>query len=489
MGSGTLTQFSCDGCGKTYRWKPELAGRKVKCKCGQAMHVPAPPAPAAAESDDPFADALSEMAAAEEQGTTRVIAEEKARCPSCACVMESGAVLCVQCGYNSTTGKKIGMKVQDVALAPAPAKKASGAGPARPGAGILAYQRTAPPPARGRGAAGGDNNIGEPFKDLYLPIILFLGGVVLTYLEAHFALRIRSTGFAVGYTAVVTIIDLVLVFAGIMFATKLLDLGLGPIGPAILKIAAIAVLPGAVAHLISYSIAIGGDYIGWFVSLVLICSMFMGLLQLDFHETMICSTIIWLVRTWVGYAIAMAILSGFGLSIAAMAPIGGGGGSGPSTPAPPKPRAVTAQQLDAAAVAALGSKSAMEAKQWIVAGTDEKPHAIPIVDSVGQPEYVQRLYDMGAVKVTVTRTGKDKHSESIDARQIVIALPKDPAAREKLFDAGHRLARSFGFEFFNDKGQKYLLLDYDVQGPAEHIPIKGLDGKVIPDLDDDEGDL
>jgi hypothetical protein len=32
--------FSCPECGKEYPWKPELAGKKGKCKCGAIMHVP-----------------------------------------------------------------------------------------------------------------------------------------------------------------------------------------------------------------------------------------------------------------------------------------------------------------------------------------------------------------------------------------------------------------------------------------------------------------
>ena len=41
MGTVAAGQFSCDACGKSYRWKPELAGRKAKCKCGAVMHCPA----------------------------------------------------------------------------------------------------------------------------------------------------------------------------------------------------------------------------------------------------------------------------------------------------------------------------------------------------------------------------------------------------------------------------------------------------------------
>src|SRR4051794_10412694 len=32
--------FSCIACGRQYRWKAELAGKSVKCKCGAAVKVP-----------------------------------------------------------------------------------------------------------------------------------------------------------------------------------------------------------------------------------------------------------------------------------------------------------------------------------------------------------------------------------------------------------------------------------------------------------------
>jgi hypothetical protein len=35
--------FSCEACGKSYTWKPALAGKKAKCGCGTVMSVP--PAP------------------------------------------------------------------------------------------------------------------------------------------------------------------------------------------------------------------------------------------------------------------------------------------------------------------------------------------------------------------------------------------------------------------------------------------------------------
>jgi hypothetical protein len=36
-------RFSCTGCGKTFRWKPEIAGKKAKCGCGATVAIPTEP--------------------------------------------------------------------------------------------------------------------------------------------------------------------------------------------------------------------------------------------------------------------------------------------------------------------------------------------------------------------------------------------------------------------------------------------------------------
>jgi hypothetical protein len=41
MSQITGPKFNCPSCGKEYKWKPELAGKKGKCKCGSVMLVPA----------------------------------------------------------------------------------------------------------------------------------------------------------------------------------------------------------------------------------------------------------------------------------------------------------------------------------------------------------------------------------------------------------------------------------------------------------------
>ena len=45
-------KFTCARCGKQYKWKPELAGKRAKCGCGAALVVPAAQAPHAEAAPD-----------------------------------------------------------------------------------------------------------------------------------------------------------------------------------------------------------------------------------------------------------------------------------------------------------------------------------------------------------------------------------------------------------------------------------------------------
>src|SRR5687768_282460 len=97
--SGT---FSCDGCGATYKWKQQLAGKRVKCKCGQVMSVPASLEPA----DEPEMDALYALANDEAAAKHSFNETVGLRCPSCQSDLPIGAVECPACSFNLRTGTK-----------------------------------------------------------------------------------------------------------------------------------------------------------------------------------------------------------------------------------------------------------------------------------------------------------------------------------------------------------------------------------------------
>lgn len=145
-------RFHCPSCKKSYRWKPELAGKKAKCKCGAVMAIPAsppaaarapatraagvksvaparaaPPKPKAVREEDPFADpfgnleSAAQAEAAAPPAAPRGAAATATECPSCGADLPRGARLCVECGYNLETGEQLGMAATGATAAPAKA--------------------------------------------------------------------------------------------------------------------------------------------------------------------------------------------------------------------------------------------------------------------------------------------------------------------------------------------------------------------------------
>src|SRR5688572_13552381 len=126
--------FSCAACGKQYRWKPELAGKAVKCKCGSAIRVPkedpagaaAAAAPVAARTAAPAAKAAAPakpakpkpadedgsdldalMALAQQEAAIAEDASAQADthfCANCRSRMAPEAVICVNCGFDRRKG-------------------------------------------------------------------------------------------------------------------------------------------------------------------------------------------------------------------------------------------------------------------------------------------------------------------------------------------------------------------------------------------------
>lgn len=127
---------SCDSCGKKMKAPVALAGKRVRCKCGERLQVPFPhepvaspkkkPQPAAipSESDPQPADLTDLAALADGEGVA-----SGRHCPECFANMPDDGVLCTSCGYDSRTGKKF-------QAAAGPADEAAGAKPkkaAKPG--------------------------------------------------------------------------------------------------------------------------------------------------------------------------------------------------------------------------------------------------------------------------------------------------------------------------------------------------------------------
>src|SRR5207237_4972274 len=102
------TSFQCPTCQKKLHAAVDGAGKKVKCPgCGTVFVLPV----AGAANPPPPQPVRTAKAAVPEppQGSAGVSSPEVAaqNCPSCHAPLNAGAALCVNCGLDLRTGKKL----------------------------------------------------------------------------------------------------------------------------------------------------------------------------------------------------------------------------------------------------------------------------------------------------------------------------------------------------------------------------------------------
>ncbi|MCA9255580.1 MAG: hypothetical protein KDA33_08070 [Phycisphaerales bacterium] len=104
----------CGKCRIRKKAPDHMAGKRVRCKCGAVLAIPAvvhhAPAPTPSELD------LSELSLMSEGEAIAA----PASCPKCMAVMAEGAILCVNCGFNKETGQSVSPQEQSAAAAAAP---------------------------------------------------------------------------------------------------------------------------------------------------------------------------------------------------------------------------------------------------------------------------------------------------------------------------------------------------------------------------------
>ena len=99
---------TCGSCNSTFNARDELAGKRVKCpKCKERMVIPSgSSAPAATVAAAP-ARAVDPMEALLAEANISAVTPGGPICPDCAEPVVAGAVICVECGFNMETGKRL----------------------------------------------------------------------------------------------------------------------------------------------------------------------------------------------------------------------------------------------------------------------------------------------------------------------------------------------------------------------------------------------
>jgi hypothetical protein len=413
--------FKCDGCGKSYKWKPELAGRKAKCKCGYEMTVPAS---LETKSDDD--DGLYDLAPV----------EEKPRPVKTAATAGSASPALAGVGGAAAPRPK-------VVLASAQG------GAAAAGAAAVPSARPAPvlPYGGGMRRRGNDedefeNSLGgSVVTEIYLPIALIFVGVLLqawlameesglTLMQSLPAIGIRLIG------------GLILCFAAVAIVAKLFEISFGAPGPAVLKMSACILLPPAISGLIGHVIGADSGFVRLMVSSVLFFPitwiMLWKLFNMDWDEAIWVETAIWLIQQWVMIFLLTVLLGGGGGFA-----FGGGGGGGGGTPT-----------VDAQVKQMLTGPGVQNGNDWL---GQSPTRQIGMLGNDGSKKLVQELYDMGAKEVTVlARKGNPNVST------VIVELPRGRDEIEKI---------SLWAEDLEEKnaeaeiGNRYMVIEFSTFNP------------------------
>ena len=315
---------TCSGCGKTYRWRQEFAGQKVRCRaCNGVLVMPLTPPGAQEEEDqgqtiplatnaDPYE--IDENADHEDSIALGADAEapDISRCPSCGNPVGTSAVICVNCGFNIQDGRQLETAVE--ADDPEPGKKKRKKKKKKKEPGKEEAEEPAEPKSMKQRLADRDDEV-QPSKfiDIYLPLILLAIGLVVAVVQQfHFSgVDSRSLVQACIVVTAEIVLTVPLLLVGLYFAAWALGVSYGPLGIGLLKLTAIAVGPDAIGDIIG-SIA-GGGLTGWFVSafvaLIAYWILLSKLFDLDSGEAFETIILVWVVKFIAGSAALYLVLS------------------------------------------------------------------------------------------------------------------------------------------------------------------------------------
>lgn len=259
--------FSCEECGKSFAWKPEIAGRKAKCKCGAVLLVPA-------ESPETALEDLYDL-------------------------VPSGPV-------EEPAAARIAM--------PAPVVAASSGKSAS-----LPYQRG--PTARER-ERNSVETLMDMKRDVYIPVALLVGGLLIYVL--YYALRYHMSGAGIAIASfgigLMTVFKATLLIGFAFVVAGPLGVSFGGIWTAALKLAAIAVFCDGVCTWVDAGIAkaaagFGAGILSFPVAIAIYWTLLIYLFSMDPGDSwlVVCLLAVFdsIVR-WIMIAILLSVVLGWG---------------------------------------------------------------------------------------------------------------------------------------------------------------------------------
>jgi hypothetical protein len=386
MSDATVAKFACDGCGKQYTWKPELAGKKAKCKCGAVMMIPAD-APMA-----PEADGLYDLAP---DSAPKPKAKPKAPMAPLA-------------PRNAGGGRS-------ESLRPAMAAAAHGGGGGG-GGPIPAGVGYAPGPTQREKDRFSKDTLFDQNRDLYVPIGIMVAGFILFivgYSVRYHVYGAGIAGIAIG-AGILTLISAVLLIGMALVIAGPMGVSFGGPASASLKLAAIAIFTDGVLTWLDIGIlklaGQGGVMYGaifqFFAAAGIFWLLLMYLFSMESEDSWLVVCILSFFYVAARFVIILLLAAAVGLGAMGGGGSGGGGGGVRAADADME------EELDAHRAA----NALPEAREYIAGGRQGV-----------LKDHVDNFYDAGAKNVWF-ECDRDINGKLTPDR-LVIEMPKDKNKR------------------------------------------------------------
>jgi hypothetical protein len=493
--SQTLEKFTCAGCSRSFNWKPELGGRRIRCKCGHSMTIPAgvgmPGLQFTASSDVSVHDRAQRnfpagtvsrpfpkpspkpslkvpitvvprvvkpvrVTVIPKPGTPIQLTEApmggpglvKNPMPESAPPLEAlddEGLLAIS---ELAADAEMAVVDESPIVEPAPIMPAMAIPRKTPASGIpLAYQRG--PTARERQLTSLDTFI-DKRRDIQVPIALLVIGAVLYlgYYAVHYNLGPSALAATSAGLAIVSAVEAALLIGFALLVAGPLGVSFGGAGTAILKLAAIAVLTDGIMAWVDGFIGrfvgqvgtgfLGTGALGLPVAILIYWFTLTYLFSMDSSDAYMVVAILSFFYRIVRYVLILllleSILSWGGISKSAIA-IPGMGNSVASSP--------VIDDVEEAKV----QNTLHEARQYA-----------QVMGRRAEAGYIEDLYKAGAANVWFQNT-RDINGKG-DPFQIVVELPSDAMARGKCY----AIAKAYYMQNKNgdpnslvDNGEPYMI--------------------------------
>lgn len=260
----THAPILCPSCGKQFRWKPEMAGKRAKCKCGSVIAIPAEPNPARSSAEQDEYDIAPAPAEAAKPQAAPVHAEQQ---PGLS--LAAAAAVLQRLGRTTAEVPRAKERLMD------------------DGPGVEEAFRP------------------SIVRDFVLPAILIAAGIALAFVEA---MRTGQTPAAtvvaaLPIVAIKLVIGVGLVLGGMFLAVVAAEVCfIGPLWLTAFKLTAVAIGVASVYGLLTHALGeSAGAAAGTFAAIALYALFYWLLMRLDVKDTAICTIITFILVTGANY--------------------------------------------------------------------------------------------------------------------------------------------------------------------------------------------